>query len=56
MNSLGLEKYISQYPLVLRFSMMLVFRFEIRSLLFSLKVISKSSISPSFIFGNLGSD
>lgn len=31
MNSLGLPKYISQYPLVLRFSMMLVFHFEIRS-------------------------
>lgn len=54
MNSLGLAKYISQYPLVLRFSMMLVFRFEIRSLLF-LKVISKGSISHSLIFRNPGS-
>ena len=56
MNSLGLAKYIRQYPLVLRFSMMLVFRFEIRSILFSLKVISKGSIFHSLIFGNPGSD
>ena len=56
MNSLDLAKHISQYPLVLRFSMILVFRFEIRSLLFSLKVISKGSISHSLILGNLGSD
>lgn len=55
MNSLGLAKYIRQYPLVLRFSMMLIFCFEIRNLLFSLKVISKGSISHSLILGNPGS-
>lgn len=31
MNSLDMAKHISQYPLVLRFSVMLVFRFDIRS-------------------------